>query len=183
MVSPRLSPHSRPPSTLPSCHANAASSSEAHTVPPSPAAFVLCLDPCGSRAVAPNVVTYTAAISACQKGWQWERAVALLADMQRDGVKPNTITYNALLSACAREGRWEEALALLQDMKVGGCPPDMVSFNAAHEACQNAGRWEAAGAVAAGRDAACDSVDGSCEWPEGLLSFNAAISRAKLKKF
>ena len=99
--------------------------------------------------------------------------------MQREGVQPNTMTYNALLSACANDGRWEEALALLQEMKDGGCQPDMVSFNAAHEACQNAGRWEAAGAVAAGRDAACDTVEGSCAWPEGLLSFNAAISRAK----
>ena len=32
--------------------------------------------------VAPNVITYNAAISACEKGGQWERALSLLEEVR-----------------------------------------------------------------------------------------------------
>lgn len=40
---------------------------------------------------------------ACDKGFQWERAVELLERMvERDGVKPNLFAYNHAMSACVR---------------------------------------------------------------------------------
>ena len=71
-------------------------------------------------------------------------------------------------------------------MRIEGIAPDSITFMTAHAACQNAGRWEAAGAVAAGRDAACDAMSGRCEWPDARWqdspsgqSFNMAIRSAK----
>jgi pentatricopeptide repeat protein len=51
------------------------------------------------RGLDPNVFTYSAAISAaisaCEKGQQPERALELLAEMQGQGLKPDVITYFA----------------------------------------------------------------------------------------
>jgi len=41
---------------------------------------------------------------ACDKGFQWERALELLDRMvERDGVKPNLFAYNHAMSACVRQ--------------------------------------------------------------------------------
>ena len=44
----------------------------------------------------PNVITYNALISACEKGKQPERALELFEALQQQGVLPNVITYGAL---------------------------------------------------------------------------------------
>jgi len=41
--------------------------------------------------VAPDVTSYNAAISACEKGEQWERALGALSEMRRAQVAPNVI--------------------------------------------------------------------------------------------
>ena len=41
-----------------------------------------------------EVVTYNAAISACEKAKQPDKALELLADMQQSGLEPDVITYN-----------------------------------------------------------------------------------------
>ena len=46
------------------------------------------------RAV-PDVISFSAAISACEKGLQWSWALFLLSDMIRHGIDPNIITMNA----------------------------------------------------------------------------------------
>ena len=48
----------------------------------------------------PNVITYSALISACEKGKQPERALELFAAMKQQGVVPNVIAYSALISVC-----------------------------------------------------------------------------------
>jgi len=50
----------------------------------------------------PNVITYSALISACEKSYQVEKAFGLFETMQRQGVVPNEITYSALITACER---------------------------------------------------------------------------------
>ena len=61
-------------------------------------------------------ITYNAAISACEKGAEWEKALQLFEIMVRSQVTLDTITYNAAISACEKVGRWESALHLCNAM-------------------------------------------------------------------
>ena len=47
--------------------------------------------------VAPDVYSFNAAISACEKGGQWERALSLLDEMRSAGVEPDVYSFNAAL--------------------------------------------------------------------------------------
>ena len=47
----------------------------------------------------PDVITYNALISTCEKGEQLERATEIFQAMRQQGMAPNVITYNALISA------------------------------------------------------------------------------------
>ena len=48
----------------------------------------------------PDVISFSAAISACEKGGQWERALSLLEDIKSRGVEPDVISFSAAISAC-----------------------------------------------------------------------------------
>ena len=54
------------------------------------------------QSMVPNIITYSALISACEKGKQPERALELFEAMKQQGVVPDVITYNALISACEK---------------------------------------------------------------------------------
>ena len=54
------------------------------------------------QGVVPNAITYNALSSACEKGWQPERALQVFELMQNPGVVPNATTYSALSSACEK---------------------------------------------------------------------------------
>ena len=52
----------------------------------------------------PDVITYNAVTSGCEKGTQPERALELIEEMRRMGLEPGVISYNdnAITSACGR---------------------------------------------------------------------------------
>merc|ERR1711865_370939 len=50
--------------------------------------------------VQPNVISFNAAISACEKGGKWERALELLQEMRQSGVQPDVISFSSAISAC-----------------------------------------------------------------------------------
>ena len=50
----------------------------------------------------PNVITYSALISACEKDALPQRALQLLETMLHQGLLPEVITYSALISACEK---------------------------------------------------------------------------------
>ena len=52
--------------------------------------------------LAPDVITYNAAISACEKGQQPHTAMSLLTGMQPQDLAPDVITYSAAISACEK---------------------------------------------------------------------------------
>jgi pentatricopeptide repeat domain-containing protein 1 len=79
--------------------------------------------------VQPTVITYSALISACEKGAQWQRAVEVFEEMKAAGVQPTVITYSALISACEKGGQWERAVAVFEEMKAAGVQPDVITFN------------------------------------------------------
>ena len=93
------------------------------------------------KKVHPDVVCYSAAISACSKGKQWSKAWGLFVDMEKRKVSPNLITFNALISACEDSGR---ALDLLAQMESRGIQPDRISFSTAISVCEKAQEWERA---------------------------------------
>eukprot|EP00973_Karenia_brevis_P071854 9985775-Karenia_brevis.AAC.1 len=50
----------------------------------------------------PDMITFSAAISACEKGGQWERVAPLLDEMRRKDLVPNVISFSAAISACEK---------------------------------------------------------------------------------
>jgi len=62
----------------------------------------------------PNVIVYSALISACGKGKQSERALDLFETMRCQGVLPDVIACGTLISAC--ENRLEWALGMWYKM-------------------------------------------------------------------
>jgi len=90
----------------------------------------------------PDVVSFNAAISACEKGHRTAAALALHRDMQLDGVEPNLVTANSLLSACGRGTLWRETLTFFRDFLQRRGHPDVITYNAAITACERAGQWQ-----------------------------------------
>ena len=93
------------------------------------------------RGLEPNVITYSAAISACEKGRRPDAALDLLAEMKARGLAPNVITYNAAISACEKGGRTDIALDLLAEMKGRGLELNVITYNAGIKACFDAGMY------------------------------------------
>ena len=54
------------------------------------------------KGLQPDVITYTAVITACAKGGMAKRALQLFDAMRHHGLQPNVITYNAVISACGK---------------------------------------------------------------------------------
>ena len=67
-------------------------------------AFLL-LDQMLSQRLMPDGITYSAAISACEKGQKPQQALHLLQEMQLRGLLPNVITHNAAISVCEKGQR------------------------------------------------------------------------------
>ena len=65
----------------------------------------------------PNVITYNAAISACEKGNKPHQALHLLQELQLRGLLPDVITYSAAISACKEGPKPQQALHLLQELE------------------------------------------------------------------
>jgi len=49
------------------------------------------------------VISYNAAISACEQGMHWIAAVSLLREKQQWNMEPNVITYNATICTCEKD--------------------------------------------------------------------------------
>ena len=75
------------------------------------------LDEMTERGIEPDVISYSAAISACEKGGEWQRALELLDAIRRRGLAPNVISYSAAISACEKGGEWRRALELFAEMR------------------------------------------------------------------
>ena len=68
-----------------------------------------------------DVITYSATISACEKGQQWITATTLLREMQQRHMKSDAITYSATISACQKCEKWRSVWAILKQMQRGDC--------------------------------------------------------------
>lgn len=89
--------------------------------------------------VSPNIYVYSALISACAKGCDLGRAMAVFNDMQATGIAPDVVIYNILLSACEKGGDAHQAMAVFNDMQATGIKPDVITYSTLISACAKAG--------------------------------------------
>ena len=54
------------------------------------------------QALKPNLVSYNALISACEKGQELRKAFAVCVAMLRQALMANMVSYNAVISACEK---------------------------------------------------------------------------------
>jgi pentatricopeptide repeat domain-containing protein 1 len=95
--------------------------------------------------VKPNNFHFCAAISACGRAKQCDKAMALFEQMQQLNVKPDEFTCTAAISACEKGKKWETAVALLQRMHSKyGQRPSVHAYSAAISACEKGGQCEKA---------------------------------------
>ena len=92
----------------------------------------------------PDVVSYSAVISACQKRGEWQQAISLFRAMPQARITPDVISYNAVISTCEKGGAWQQALALFLAMPKAQINPDVISYNAVISACEKRGEWQQA---------------------------------------
>lgn len=64
----------------------------------------------------PDILTYSALISACGKGMSPEQTREFFEAMQRQDVAPNVITYSALITACRNTKQSEHASEVFEAM-------------------------------------------------------------------
>ena len=67
--------------------------------------------------VAPNEISFSSAISACEASAQWQLALELLAAMPEFKVTPNHVCFNAVISAFEKFGLWQKAFQVLVQME------------------------------------------------------------------
>merc|ERR1719375_1854356 len=79
----------------------------------------------------PDVISYSAVISVCEKGQHWARAKGLLHEMCGFAVSLELISCNAAIAACEKGQQWEHSLSLLWDMQRVKTVPESVSYKAA----------------------------------------------------
>ena len=93
-------------------------------------------------AMAPDVISYTSAISSCTRvPSMFGAAMGVWERMRAAECPPNAYAYSAVLTACERAGAWEEALLLMGDMKRDQVRPNRHVFASAIGACASQGRW------------------------------------------
>ena len=63
------------------------------------------------------MITYSAAISACEKAKQSEKALELLEAMRLKDQEPKVITYNVAISTCDNAKQSQKVLELIQEMQ------------------------------------------------------------------
>ncbi|CAE8636052.1 unnamed protein product [Polarella glacialis] len=69
-----------------------------------------------SRSPSPDVITFNATVTACDRGQQWQRALSVVELMRSQNLEATVITLNATLSACVKGRQWQAALLLFEEM-------------------------------------------------------------------
>ena len=75
--------------------------------------------------ISAQVISYNAAISACEKAGRHDVVFQLLEQMRGRAVHPDLISYNAAISACAKSGKLDLAMQLLAQIPKSNLTPDV----------------------------------------------------------
>eukprot|EP00439_Symbiodinium_sp_Y106_P085581 s278_g29.t1 len=122
-------------------------------------------------------ITYNAAISACEKSQEWQQALILLGQAERQRMQLGIISYNAAISACDKGGQWELALHLLYEAVWKRLRPQLTSYNAAASACAKELRWyEAVILLGQLNEAGMEDARAWIVWGRSFQKFDAQAS-------
>lgn len=83
-----------------------------------------------SLGITPDLVAYTAAITACADANQRDKATFLLKEMLSSGIRPDSAAFTALVAALGHAGEWTQAVEILETMPKMGAPRNAVVYNA-----------------------------------------------------
>ena len=97
--------------------------------------------------VAADAVSYTSAISGCERAGEWMAAVQLFRQMRDAGVNPTMLTYSKLLFVHAAAGQWEAAVGFIEAATADGLLHNPLTLNRMLQACLDAGSAAAAAAA------------------------------------
>ena len=100
----------------------------------------------------PSVVSWRAAISAYEKGEQWDMRKAssgreshwITAGYGAAIIILDVMSWSAAISACEKGKQWEKALGLLLEMVRKLLTPNAPSWSAVISACEKDEQWEGA---------------------------------------
>ena len=56
--------------------------------------------------LSPGVKSYSAAISACEKGFEWVLPLELFREMRQWELSPDVTSYSAAISTCEKGSEW-----------------------------------------------------------------------------
>eukprot|EP00973_Karenia_brevis_P044086 6109456-Karenia_brevis.AAC.1 len=90
----------------------------------------------------PNVMSFNAAISACEKNGLWLRVAPLLNEMWRERLTPVEIRFNTAITSCEKGGQWQFAAMMHDETRGESLRSDVISFNAAISTCEENGQWQ-----------------------------------------
>ncbi|CAE8596802.1 unnamed protein product [Polarella glacialis] len=90
-------------------------------------------------AVNPSEISYSAAISSCEKGRQWQMALSLLSQMPDARLSPNLLCFAAAVLACVKCNRWRDTFVLLDDMLGFSLEPNPFTLSTLLAECEQRG--------------------------------------------
>ena len=91
-----------------------------------------------------DAVTYTAAISSCERFCQWRHAYALFCQMSEQDQSATVITYNLLISAFAKGEQWQTALLMLSELEGNAVRSNLITQGVAINALARGLQWRVA---------------------------------------
>ena len=92
----------------------------------------------------PDIISFSTAISACEKGGQWQHTLPVQEEMCKGGMTPNVINFDEATSA-GKKGEWRHGRSwLLGESHGGDETPKGISTSAAISACEKGGQWQQA---------------------------------------
>eukprot|EP00913_Durusdinium_trenchii_P027254 g25569.t1 len=96
------------------------------------------------RQIRQDVISFSAAISSCEKASQWPFALLLFQQMHLAEIVPNNYSYSAAIISCQKGEQWQYALELFGSLKAAKLQPDLASFQATLRALKRGSHWQQA---------------------------------------
>ncbi|KAK6918238.1 Pentatricopeptide repeat [Dillenia turbinata] len=89
-----------------------------------------------------NIIAWNSLISGYAYKGQFEDAVKLLNQMEKEGIRPNLVTFNGLIYGYSIWGHIKEASSMIDQAKSSGLAPNVVSWTALISGCSQSGRYK-----------------------------------------